>query len=72
MIFALKETILGSEKSQNITIEKNENDENTDEDQEIIQGVFSLKYLLIFTKCTNFMPNRRNIFEKFLSNYIKI
>ena len=54
--FCSQETILGSEKSQNITIEKNENDENTDEDQEIIQGIFSLKYLLIFTKCTNLCP----------------
>tara|TARA_B110000444_G_C18796347_1_gene575076 strand:+ start:45 stop:869 length:825 start_codon:yes stop_codon:yes gene_type:complete len=54
--FCTQETILGTEKSQNITIVKN-NSENSEEDasnsQEIIQGVFSLKYLLIFTKCTN-------------------
>tara|TARA_Y100000389_G_scaffold70992_1_gene67684 strand:- start:56 stop:859 length:804 start_codon:yes stop_codon:yes gene_type:complete len=49
--FCSQETILGSEKSQNITISKTSSDE--DSDQEIIQGVFSLKYLLIFTKCTN-------------------
>jgi len=50
--FCSQETILGSEKSHNITISKN-TEENEDNDQEIIQGVFSLKYLLIFTKCTN-------------------
>ena len=54
--FCTQETILGTEKSQNITIVKN-NNENSEDDasnsQEIIQGVFSLKYLLIFTKCTN-------------------
>ena len=48
--FCSQETILGSEKSQNITISKSSEDE---ENQEIIQGIFSLKYLLIFTKCTN-------------------
>lgn len=53
--FCSQETILGSEKSQNITISK-QTDNNTKEDQEIIQGVFSLKYLLIFTKCTNLCP----------------
>ena len=41
--FCSQETILGSEKSQNITISKTSSDE--DSDQEIIQGVFSLKYL---------------------------
>ena len=51
--FCDQETILGSEKSQSITIKKN----STDEEQEIIQGVFSLKYLSIFTKCTNLSNN---------------
>ena len=46
--FCSQETILGTEKSQNITIKKNE-----EVDHEIIQGIFSLKYLSIFTKCTN-------------------
>lgn len=51
--FCTQETVLGTEKSNNITICK-----NTDEDsQEIIQGVFSLKYLAIFTKCTNLCSN---------------
>ena len=51
--FCDQETILGSEKSQSITIKKN----STDEEQEIIQGIFSLKYLSIFTKCTNLSNN---------------
>jgi proliferating cell nuclear antigen len=46
--FCSQETILATEKSQNITIKKNE-----EIDHEIIQGIFSLKYLSIFTKCTN-------------------
>lgn len=51
--FCSQETILGTEKSQNITITKNKEDNNT----EIIQGIFSLKYLSIFTKCTNLCTN---------------
>ena len=63
--FCSQETILGSDRSQNITISKtnsndsndsNYNDDNDDKNQEIIQGIFSLKYLLIFTKCTNLCP----------------
>lgn len=56
--FCSQETILGSEKSQNIIISKqtDNNITETESDQEIIQGVFSLKYLLIFTKCTNLCP----------------
>lgn len=50
--FCSQETILGIEKSQNITISK-----NADDNHEIIQGVFSLKYLTIFTKCTNLCSN---------------
>lgn len=53
--FCSQETILGSERSQNITISKNI-EKNEESKQEIIQGVFSLKYLLIFTKCTNLCP----------------
>jgi proliferating cell nuclear antigen len=44
--FCCQETILATE-TQNIQIKNNENT------QEIIQGIFSLKYLSIFTKCTN-------------------
>jgi proliferating cell nuclear antigen len=46
--FCSQETILGTENMNNICIKKSE-----DLNQEIIQGVFSLKYLSIFTKCTN-------------------
>ncbi len=45
--FCCQETVLGTEKSQNINMKKNDNN------KDIIQGVFSLKYLSIFTKCTN-------------------
>ena len=45
--FCCQETVLATE-TQNIQIKNNENNS-----QEIIQGVFSLKYLSIFTKCTN-------------------
>ena len=41
--FCQQETILGSDKSQAITIKK-----NTSEEQEIIQGIFSLKYKILF------------------------
>jgi proliferating cell nuclear antigen len=44
--FCCQETVLATE-TQNIQIKTNENT------QEIIQGIFSLKYLSIFTKCTN-------------------
>jgi len=60
--FCYQETILGSEKSQSITIKKN----SGEEDQEIIQGIFSLKYLSIFTKCTN-LSNTVEIYLK--NNY---
>lgn len=48
--FCCQETVLGTEKSQNINMKKNGNDATS---LEPIQGVFSLKYLSIFTKCTN-------------------
>ena len=44
--FCCQETVLATE-TQNIQIKNNDNT------QEIIQGIFSLKYLSIFTKCTN-------------------
>lgn len=50
--FCTQETILGTEKSNNIVINKGSQDSH-----EIIQGVFSLKYLAIFTKCTNLCSN---------------
>ena len=57
--FCSQETILGTEKTQNISIKKND-----DVNHEIIQGVFSLKYLSIFTKCTNLC----NVVEIYLKN----
>ena len=57
--FCSQETILGTEKTQNISIRKSD-----DVNHEIIQGVFSLKYLSIFTKCTNLC----NVVEIYLKN----
>lgn len=57
--FCSQETILSTEKSQNIYIKKND-----DINHEIIQGNFSLKYLSIFTKCTNLC----NVVEIYLKN----
>ena len=51
--FCTQETILGTEKSNNVIIEKSK----TENSHEIIQGVFNLKYLTIFTKCTNLCSN---------------
>jgi proliferating cell nuclear antigen len=61
--FCTQETIMGTEKSQSITIKKNIED---DREHEIIQGIFSLKYLVIFTKCTN-LSNSVEIYLK--NNY---
>jgi proliferating cell nuclear antigen len=58
--FCSQETVLGTEKSQNIYIKKGDDNIN----QEIIQGIFSLKYLSIFTKCTNLC----NTVEIYLKN----
>ena len=57
--FCTQETVLGTEKSQNITIKRGD-----ELNQEIIQGIFSLKYLSIFTKCTNLC----NVVEIYLKN----
>lgn len=46
--FCTQETIIGADKNQAINIVK-----NSTKAQEIIQGVFSLRYLSMFTKCTN-------------------
>ena len=67
--FCEQETIMGTEKSQNISIKKNRDGNDivdTDDvnDHEIIQGIFSLKYLSIFTKCTNLS----NMVEIYLKN----
>lgn len=57
--FCTQETVLCTDKNDTIQISKN----NT-KDQEIIQGVFILKYLATFTKCTNLS----NVVEIFLKN----
>lgn len=65
--FCTQETVIGTENNLNIDIQKDENDS-----QEIIQGVFSLKYIATFTKCTNlcsmveiFIKNRYPIILKY-------
>jgi proliferating cell nuclear antigen len=45
--FAHQETILGESTNGGMTFAQN------NDDTEIIQGIFSLKYLTLFTKCTN-------------------
>ena len=47
--FCTQETVLGADKNSGVTITKNSEADN----HEIIQGVFSLKYLSMFTKFTN-------------------
>jgi proliferating cell nuclear antigen len=46
--FCTQDTVIGADKNQSITIVK-----NSTKNHEIIQGVYSLKYLAMFTKCTN-------------------
>jgi proliferating cell nuclear antigen len=58
--FCTQETILGTEKSSGLSISKNPNSDS----HEIIQGVFSLKYLSMFTKFTNLC----NVVELHLKN----
>lgn len=58
--FCTQETVLGIEKNQGLSIVKN----SQTKPHEIIQGVFSLKYLTMFTKCTNLC----NVVEIFLKN----
>ncbi len=58
--FCTQETILGVDKNQGLSIVKN----SSTKSHEIIQGVFSLKYLAMFTKCTNLC----NVVEIFLKN----
>lgn len=58
--FCTQETTLGVDKNQGVSIVKN----GSTKSHEIIQGVFSLKYLTMFTKCTNLC----NVVEIFLKN----
>jgi proliferating cell nuclear antigen len=57
--FCTQDTIIGADKNQAITIVKNSN-----RSHEIIQGMYSLKYLVMFTKCTNLS----NTVELFIKN----
>jgi proliferating cell nuclear antigen len=57
--FCTQETTIGSEKNPGIQISK-----NAGNDHEIIQGVYSLKYLTTFTKCTNLS----NVVELYIKN----
>lgn len=65
--FCTQETIIGTENNLNVAIKKSDTDT-----QEIIQGVFSLKYIATFTKCTNlcsmveiFLKNRYPLILKY-------
>ena len=51
--FCTQETIIGVDNNYSVNIKKNENN-NIDD---IIQGIFNLKYIAIFTKCTNLCQN---------------
>jgi proliferating cell nuclear antigen len=57
--FCSQDTVLGTEKNNTISITKNAENEH-----EIIQGLFSLKYLSTFTKCTNLS----NVVEIYIKN----
>lgn len=56
--FCTQETHIGTEKTSGVNITKNNSD------QEIIQGVYNLKYISTFTKCTNLS----NIVEIYIKN----
>lgn len=62
--FCTQHTVLGSNDNNSIMIKKHEGDNNIDDkmgnmnlEENIIQGMFSLKYIAIFTKCTNLCPS---------------
>lgn len=57
--FCTQHTVIGADKNQAITIVKHSN-----KSHEIIQGIYSLKYLAMFTKCTNLS----NTVELFIKN----
>tara|TARA_Y100000389_G_scaffold103140_1_gene100039 strand:- start:7209 stop:8042 length:834 start_codon:yes stop_codon:yes gene_type:complete len=58
--FAEQETVIGECSSNGISFCQNNNlnaNNGTYEKEEIIQGIFSLKYLTLFAKCTNLCPS---------------
>jgi proliferating cell nuclear antigen len=57
--FVKQETVLGTDKNQNLTVAV-----NNQKNHEIIQGIYSSKYLSMFTKCTNLY----NMVEVYLKN----
>ncbi len=57
--FCTQETTISAEKNQGVSITK-----NAEQEHEIIQGVYSLKYLSTFTKCTNLS----NVVEIYIKN----
>lgn len=57
--FVKQETILGTDKNQNLSVVK-----HNQKNHEIIQGIYSSKYLAMFTKCTNLY----NMVEIYLKN----
>lgn len=57
--FAQQETVIGADKNNSIQINK-----STTKNHEIIQGVYSLKYLSMFTRCTSLSP----VVELFIKN----
>jgi proliferating cell nuclear antigen len=56
--FCSQETIIGGDKNPGVTITKSSN-----ANHEIVQGVYSLKYLSTFTKCTNMSANVEIFFK---------
>jgi len=57
--FCSQETVIGGDKNPGVIITKN----NPSAEHEIIQGVYSLKYLSTFTKCTNMSTNVEIFFK---------
>jgi proliferating cell nuclear antigen len=56
--FCSQETVIGGDKNPGVVITK-----NSTNNHEIIQGVYSLKYLSTFTKCTNMSANVEIFFK---------
>lgn len=62
--FCLQETVLTDNKSSASATSSNVNSIVSNNANEIVQGVFNLKYLVLFTKCTNLC----NTVELYLKN----
>jgi hypothetical protein len=61
--FCRQETVLNNNDSITITNPSKENDDDAEESS-VVQGIFSLKYLTLFTKCTNLS----NVVQIYLKN----